>query len=146
MKDESLSVDALVSQASEMPDIRVIKGRTTKPCPYCGKARRRHYDVVGPLKRSQLDPFLNKIQPRVSTRPIWKKLHLVWLVCPPDPPHEDRYYEVRIYATCTYKGCTNPGRVRVLEREGYRQFGLWGRMWICFRAFLHWGVDRIVPL
>src|ERR1035437_9701490 len=100
MTDNNSSIDALVSEASNMSDIRAIEGKTSKPCPYCGQARQRHYDIVGPLKKSQLDPFLREIKPRISKKPFWKKLGLGWLVCPPDPAREGEYYEVRIYATC----------------------------------------------
>ena len=137
---------AVEEENGALPDLRAVEGKTTKCCPFCGKARRRHYDVVGPLRKDQLDPVLKKIEPRISAKQFWKKIGLAWLVSPPNPPKEGEYYEIRIFATCTNRNCRGSGTVRVPEREGYRQFGLIERLKISLRASLHAGIDRIIPL
>ncbi|MDE2188332.1 MAG: hypothetical protein KGJ35_01225 [Patescibacteria group bacterium] len=131
----------ILDTSSVSLDTQAVEGKTTQPCPICGKSRSRSYGVWGPYYRSELPANARELKPRLSNHVAWRYCGLAWLASPPISREGKIWYEIHIFATCRKHGL-----VRITEREGIRRFSRFSRVIIKLKSWLHAGIDRIVPL
>jgi hypothetical protein len=108
------------------PDPDVLPHKSIGICPLCDKKnRKREYHIVGPLFVNELDPSIEKREPRISDSDRWwNKWIISYLMRPPSIESPEGFYQVIPFATCLTKSC--PAfrlRTRIISCTYYRKFG-----------------------
>lgn len=97
-------------------------------CKRCGTKQSRSFFVTGPMSLKECAEHPEKPSKR-SHLPIWKTLHLAWLVSPPNPPDPNKWYLVRVRGSCPH--CEESHT----DKYYRRQFGRLNRLILRLRSF-----------